>query len=144
MARYEEARPRILGALLTAASTALARIHRVKLEEIPRMADFAIWAVAAEPAWGLEEGAFLAAYGDNRQASHVLVVESSAIGSPSTALRRNSAPGAAPRRSFCGSFVQTNIRMSGCAVPVAGLRQPGNSAANCAGSRRTCALSASR
>ncbi len=78
---YEEARPRILGALLTAASTALARVPRVKLDEIPRMADFAIWAVAAEPALGLEEGAFLAAYGDNRQTSHVVVVESSAIGS---------------------------------------------------------------
>jgi cytochrome c551/c552 len=77
---YEEIRPRILGALLTAASTALARISRVKLKSIPRMADFAIWVVAAEPALGLEEGAFLAAYSDSRQATHDLAVDSSAIG----------------------------------------------------------------
>lgn len=65
-ARFEAARPRILGALLSAVSTALARRPAVRLTRKPRMADFALWATAAEPALGLPDGAVMAAYRDNR------------------------------------------------------------------------------
>ena len=47
---FRQAQPRILGALLDAVSCALRNIESVKLTSIPRMADFAEWVVAAEPA----------------------------------------------------------------------------------------------
>ena len=46
---FVEAHPRILGALLSAVSTAIKNRSKVKLERRPRMADFAEWIVAAEP-----------------------------------------------------------------------------------------------
>ena len=48
--QFEEARPRILGALLDAVVVALRKHASVILQFNPRMADFAAWAVAAEPA----------------------------------------------------------------------------------------------
>jgi hypothetical protein len=65
-AAYELERPYILGALFTAVSVALARLPEVRLQRKPRMADFALWATAAEPALGLEPGAFISAYAGNR------------------------------------------------------------------------------
>lgn len=47
---FDRALPPILGALLTAVSTALAGVSMVSLTRKPRMVDFATWAVAAEPA----------------------------------------------------------------------------------------------
>jgi putative DNA primase/helicase len=66
VAAFEEARPRILGALLDAVSSALRNIAGVRLERSPRMADFVKWTTAAEPGLGWEPGAFLAAYNANR------------------------------------------------------------------------------
>jgi len=63
---FEEARPRILGGLFDAVSGALGTVEGVRLEGMPRMADFAVWATAAEPALGWEAGAFQEAYADNR------------------------------------------------------------------------------
>ena len=62
----EEARPKLMGALLDAVSAALGNLDRVDLEEKPRMADFAVWMVAAEEALGWERGAFMQAYTGNR------------------------------------------------------------------------------
>jgi len=64
-AEFEAARPRLLGALLDAVSCGLRRRDQVRLERMPRMADFAHWIVAAEPALPWAEGTFLAAYEDN-------------------------------------------------------------------------------
>src|SRR5262249_32777556 len=50
--QYEAARPRVFGALLDAVSTALRGHAHVRLEVKPRMADFAVWSVAAAPALG--------------------------------------------------------------------------------------------
>ncbi|MBI4643654.1 MAG: hypothetical protein HY743_07980, partial [Deltaproteobacteria bacterium] len=47
---FEEARPRILGALLDAVSMGLRNQGRVTLPALPRMADFALWIAACEPA----------------------------------------------------------------------------------------------
>lgn len=58
--------PRILGALLDAVSMVLRNYESVKLKYLPRMADFAKWVVAAEPALPWEEGKFLEVYGQNR------------------------------------------------------------------------------
>ena len=51
---FEEARPRILGALLDAAAAGLRNLPNVTLDQLPRMADFAIWVSACERALGLE------------------------------------------------------------------------------------------
>ncbi|HYO90001.1 MAG TPA: hypothetical protein VEQ40_00105, partial [Pyrinomonadaceae bacterium] len=45
---FEAARPSLLGALLDAVSGALRDHDSVRLERLPRMADFAQWATAAE------------------------------------------------------------------------------------------------
>jgi hypothetical protein len=83
---FEAARPRILGALLTAVSTALRRVGEVRLQALPRMADFATWAHAAEPALGLKSGEFLAAYGGNRAEAHDLALDASPIAASVRAL----------------------------------------------------------
>jgi hypothetical protein len=63
-AAFEKQRPYILGALLTAVSRGLKRLPETRLEKLPRMADFALWATACEGAlWA--EGAFGAAYSSN-------------------------------------------------------------------------------
>ena len=77
--RFRADQPRILGALLTAVSTALANIPRVKLLTLPRMADFAIWVTAAESAVGLEVGEFSIAYSKNRQTGNDLAIEDSLV-----------------------------------------------------------------
>ncbi len=64
---FEEVRPRILGGLFDALSGALGTVESVRLEGMPRMADFAVWATAAEEALGWKSGAFMAAYTGNRK-----------------------------------------------------------------------------
>src|SRR5438876_9894164 len=48
---FELARPHILGALLDAAAHGLHMLPGVRLERLPRMADFALWATACESAF---------------------------------------------------------------------------------------------
>lgn len=55
-------RPAVLGDLLDAVVLGLRRRQAVELTRLPRMADFATWVVAAEPALPWEEGRFLQAY----------------------------------------------------------------------------------
>ncbi|MHB1424533.1 MAG: hypothetical protein ACYC3I_15285 [Gemmataceae bacterium] len=76
---FERARPRILGALLTALSKALGELPKVKLSRLPRMADFAEWAVAVETALGWPPGSFLNAYGENRHHANQTALEASPI-----------------------------------------------------------------
>ncbi len=66
-AAFDEAAPRILGALLDGVATALRNLSSVKLERLPRMADFTLWSVAAFPAYGWTAESFLSAYEANRQ-----------------------------------------------------------------------------
>lgn len=76
---FEEARPRILGALLSAVSAALNNVHTVKLEKKPRMADFAIWVSAAECELGFKPGEFIDAYTNNRKEASDIALESSPV-----------------------------------------------------------------
>jgi hypothetical protein len=78
-ADFEDARPRILGALLDAVAGALARVESVRLASWPRMADFARFVTAAEPALGWRDGSFLAAYYANRGSAHELALEADPI-----------------------------------------------------------------
>jgi hypothetical protein len=84
--RFEEVRPRVLGALLDAVAMALRNKGTVKLATKPRMADFATWIVAAEPALGWSAGKFLAAYGANRSRSNTSVLDAAVLAVPILAL----------------------------------------------------------
>lgn len=85
-ARFEALRPRLLGALLDAVTCALRRGPEVRLERSPRMADFAHWVVAAEPALPWAEGTFFAANEGNRQESVEVSLEADLVGSAIRAL----------------------------------------------------------
>ena len=76
---FEDARPRILGALLDAVSAVLRNRDTVTLTERPRMADFARWACAAAPALGWTAEQFLQAYTDNIESANDLVLEASPV-----------------------------------------------------------------
>lgn len=82
-AAYEDARPRLLGALLTAVSAAIRMREAVQLDQAPRMADFARWISAAEQGGGVpwSPGAFMEAYVGNRHAAVDSAIEASPIGS---------------------------------------------------------------
>jgi hypothetical protein len=66
--RFYAERTLILGALLDAVSCALRNAKNVRLDRIPRMADFAVWSEAAAPVLGWKPGALLDAYESNRRA----------------------------------------------------------------------------
>ncbi len=90
-AAFEAARPRLLGALLSAVSGALRELPGVKLEKLPRMADFAIWATAAERALGWPARSFLDAYAGNREAANETALEASPIVPPLRVLLKREA-----------------------------------------------------
>ncbi len=77
--RFESAHPRILGALLHAACVALRRLPSVHIDQKPRMADFAVWATAAEEGFGFQNGAFLKAYRSNRAEANHVALESTPL-----------------------------------------------------------------
>ena len=85
-AEFERMRPGLLGALLDAVSCALQNVGNVRLNGYPRMADFAKWVVAAEPALPWASGEFLAAYQTNRNSANVVSLEASIIYSPLEAI----------------------------------------------------------
>lgn len=78
---FERDRPMILAGIFDAVCTALANIDSVQLESLPRMADFAQWAVAAEPAFPVPKGTFLKAYEGNRQEAVEAAIESDTVAS---------------------------------------------------------------
>jgi hypothetical protein len=74
-ARFEAVRPEIFGALLDALSAAIRCLPTVKLPGLPRMADFAKLATAAESGLGLPSGAFMSAYAGNIQDANSLALD---------------------------------------------------------------------
>jgi phage/plasmid primase-like uncharacterized protein len=84
-AAFRAERPRILGALLDAVACGLRNIDRIKLDRLPRMADFALWGAACETAlW--PGGTFEAAYTANRNEAVEGVLESDPVASAVRAL----------------------------------------------------------
>jgi ABC-type oligopeptide transport system ATPase subunit len=79
--RYEAMRPGVLGALLTGVSTALRNLEKVKakIKQRPRMADFALWASAAETSFDFEEGAFLESFMGNQRLNQSLVMQTEPV-----------------------------------------------------------------
>ena len=77
---FELARPHILGALMEAATHGLRALPEVRLEQLPRMADFALWSTACETAF-CPAGGFLHAYNANRRAAIEDVVDADPVAS---------------------------------------------------------------
>lgn len=77
---FEAARPKIIGVLLDAIAHGLTMLPDTRLERLPRMADFAMWATACETAmW--PQGTFWTAYAGNRDDAVDNVIESDPVGS---------------------------------------------------------------
>lgn len=76
---FEQAHGRILGAVLDAVSAAVRNLASTRIDRLPRMADFALWATAAEGGLGLQPGEFLSAYRGNRDAANETALESSPV-----------------------------------------------------------------
>jgi hypothetical protein len=76
--QFELVRPHILGALLDAVAQGLRALRHVRLEAVPRMADFALWATACETAlW--PAGTFALAYAANRKAAIESIIEADPV-----------------------------------------------------------------
>ena len=68
-AKFDAVKPKILGALLEGVSGAIRRLPDIESRaetELPRLADFHMWAEAAEESFGFEPGVFAEAYTANR------------------------------------------------------------------------------
>jgi hypothetical protein len=79
-ADFAHAYPRILGALLDGVSHGLRRLPETRLNALPRMADFALWATACETAYW-KAGTFALAYDRNREEAVQAVIEASLVAS---------------------------------------------------------------
>jgi hypothetical protein len=77
-ATFEVERSAILGALLDAVVAGLKHLPHTRLEKLPRMADFALWATACETAFW-PAGTFLAAYSGNRDDAVESVIDADPI-----------------------------------------------------------------
>src|SRR5271155_1274262 len=100
---FEEARPRILGALLDAATAGLRNLPNVKLDQPPRMADFAIWVNACEEGLGMKSGEALKTYQSNRSETHNLALESSPLYEPVAQLAQE---------GFSGTVTELHARLT--------------------------------
>lgn len=77
---FEVTRPQLLGTLFDAVCHGLKQLPETRLDSLPRMADFALWATACETAlWPM--GTFGAAYAGNRDEAVDSVIESDPVGS---------------------------------------------------------------
>jgi hypothetical protein len=77
--KVESSRPRILGALLTALSQTLAELPHVQSPELPRMADYAKFAIASEKALNLRPDEFMMTFDESREQARQTVLESSPL-----------------------------------------------------------------
>jgi hypothetical protein len=112
---YFERRPWILGALLDAAATGLRNLPEVRLDEPPRLADFALWISACESALGLNPGEAAAAWLDNSAEAHSLALEASPLYQPLAELAREGFTGtvaelAARLDSMVGDKMRSSVR----------------------------------
>jgi hypothetical protein len=82
LAAFQMARPKIFGAILDAVVVALQRLPSIQLPSLPRMADFALWATAAETGFGWAPGTFQTAYASNRESANDVALEAAIIAQP--------------------------------------------------------------
>ena len=87
---YELMRGRIFGALLDAVSMALQNSSKVRLPELPRMADLVAWVTASEDALPWPQGEFLRAYVEGATCASDIILEASPIAEPVRLLAESS------------------------------------------------------
>ncbi|MFG1393717.1 ATP-binding protein [Xanthobacter agilis] len=92
LANWQTAAPRILGALFDAISCGMRRFDSIQLDRLPRMADFARFASACEPAFGCEDGTFLSAYNANQSDTIETTFEADPVAVAVRDLIRNDCP----------------------------------------------------
>lgn len=78
---FGDMRPRLQGALYDAVSCAIRNHDDVDQSDLPRLADFALWAEAAGASQGWQPGEFIDVMEASRSAASVLAVESSVVAS---------------------------------------------------------------
>ncbi len=91
--RLQSLAPKLLGALLDITVTGLKNFGKVELQSPPRMADFAQWVVACEPALPWKSGQFLEIYGGARDDVERDLVESNRFPLAVYRMAMDSAPG---------------------------------------------------
>jgi hypothetical protein len=79
---FEAARPRLLGALLSAVSVAFSRHDQVVIGPLPRMADATLWVTAAEGHLDWPSQSFLAAYRAKIAHRRAATLEASPLAAP--------------------------------------------------------------
>lgn len=79
---FSTIRPQLLSALMIVVSDGLGRLRATQLERTPRMADFAHFITACEPALGWEAGRFLTAYTANRGEANDIALQTSPLSVP--------------------------------------------------------------
>jgi putative DNA primase/helicase len=79
MARWQNAKPRILGGLLTGVCSALRNVDKVVLPGQPRLVGALKWATAAEANFGFDDGDTFAAYRSNASESVQAAFEANVV-----------------------------------------------------------------
>jgi hypothetical protein len=102
---FEEARPRILGAIYDVLAKGLANRGQVPLPALPRMADFARFIVEAEEALPWKPGQFMEAFREHRIDQVLGVLESDGLASAVRELMRQTT-------RWEGSVSQLHVRLS--------------------------------
>ncbi len=96
LAEFRKVKAQIFGALLDGVSHALRTSAGVAPPSLPRMADFACWAVAGLPGVGISPDEFLDAYAGNRHDVNQLALEDSVLAQAIQVLMED-------RRGWCGT-----------------------------------------
>jgi hypothetical protein len=78
-ANFNRDRPKILGAMLDLVAAGLRVQPTLHITDLPRMADFALWAEACLRGYGYPSAAFLKSYDANRRDVNVLALEASPV-----------------------------------------------------------------
>jgi hypothetical protein len=139
-AAFEAARPRILGVLLDGVAKGLAELPRTKLDKLPRMADFALWATACETAlW--PSGTFWSAYCGNRDEAVEGVIDADPIAAAVRAVMTTRTEWTGTASELLGALAEMAGERVAKGRP--GPRAHGRWRAGCAGRRPSCARSAS-
>ena len=99
---FSERQPRILGALLDAAVTGLRNLPQVRLDQPPRLVDFALWVSACEEALGMKPGEAMAACQANCAEARDLALEASPLYAPLAELARD---------GFTGTVAELHTRL---------------------------------
>jgi hypothetical protein len=86
LSAFEQARPRLLGALLDILVGVLGVLPRLCLKEMPRMADFFLIGHAVERVLGWPAGAFASAFEENGASQHTEALAGSSVGTAVLAL----------------------------------------------------------